>query len=110
MKELTKEQMISIIDALNRDGADNTVWGIYPVTDGTNTKDLCGYGDKVLERGKYLLVWDTTDEDDRRFNMFYDTLEKVIDRPNISQDDYDTLLSNEDGSTDCVVIFRLTSE
>lgn len=109
MKTLSYEEFIDIMDCLLTNGADNTDITIIHVLSETNTAGVVGCGDTTLEPGKYLFVWDTTNEDDQKWSILY----AYINTHNFEDykgdnSKFELLLSDEDDT--CVCIFKLTEE
>lgn len=95
-----------MFDALLCDGADNCDMTIIPVSYKTNSSQLCGYGDATVERGTYLLVWDSKEEEDREWPNLY----KFADTLGKTENEYDVFFSYDDDDDTAVWCFKLTSE
>ena len=115
MKCLSYEEFIDIMNCLLTDGAENVDMSLFHVLSTTNSEKLCGYGDMTMKPGRYLLVWDTTNENDLRWSTMYAYINSHDDfeqYDNITRDDckFDILLPNDEDDDACVCVFKLTEE
>lgn len=114
MKTLSYEEFFDIMNCLLKDGAENVDMSLVHVVSTTYSDKVCGYGNMVMEPGRYLLVWDTTDEEDQRWSTMYAYINSHDDfeRYNDDETKFDILLPNDEDDCDdgCVCIFKLTEE
>lgn len=97
MKELSKEQVVRLFDALLCDGLDNSSVCIIFSEDGENSAALFGYGSVTLEKGSYLLVYRSLDD----ISVF---LDKFLEQPGCV---FERIPGDDN---DYVLLFRLTND
>lgn len=69
MQELTIQQFTALIDSINREGIDNTMWTIISATKGVSSDNVIGgTSDIKLDDATYLAVW--SDEPDDQWLYF----------------------------------------
>lgn len=90
MKEITKKQMIGLMDSINREGIDNSRYTIVENCErcACSEKIACE-DDSILEPGVYCVIY--SDEPDFSDMPF---LSKWIDE-NLTEDNIEILLSDE---------------
>lgn len=90
MKEITKMQVIGLMDSINREGIDNSHYDIRVDTDVKSSKDLWGGDwDIPLQRGSYCAIYaEEADLSDLTF------VGRWIDE-NLAEDNFDIVFNGE---------------
>lgn len=90
MKEITKAQVIGLMDSINRDGIDNGRYDIVKVHErcASSERIVCG-DERMLEPGTYCVVY--SDEPDL---SDYSFVSKFVDE-DLKEDNIDIILGDE---------------
>lgn len=88
---MNKEQIFSLIDSLNREGFDNTVWGLADVD--TYTDELLGTAERIRLNGMFLYVYCRSDQGPETWSFVPDV-------------DYSYALPMRDDPTEVVYIYE----